>query len=282
MRPMFKEMVRLTDEFQQRSILGDSTAPWRDHVLSSRENVSKFAFGTGLIVELSEFITEAGYKWWQTNEYNREKVCSERTDCFQCAISFLLLLGEGKDHEELASDIFDAWNGVWRCSSEPRSRMTAVTEDFTRAVAAASKAQTCLIESLGIVHDDYDGYIYSDFLSTFFYLFDMCKEVELSSQDLAFRFYGKSALIKVRRDAIQKYGSYDKKWFVSTEVAGFEGVEDNKILSYVLEHAKGFSYDELLSVLSRIYLDQHCSVWTVEYEDDIKAIVSQHIRGRKQ
>lgn len=253
-KKMFQDVLEMQNECNAVAVSGNLAANWIE-AIESRGGVVEYAYGNALIVELGEFLTEVGYKWWKKTDSHRDKAQMELIDVFHFLLSMMLIDGKGKSAEEIAElaeriiQHLDYYHNSLSKSLTTKqvcsvcvSRMAACAGAWQEEQEYARKPNTATLHKLLI------------------YFFVAAEEIGLSGEDLYRSYVGKNILNVFRYENGFKDGSYLKTWFSTDD---FKGVEDNEVLQCVLDNLKpeNTTKEFIKSVLTTIYR----SIFTGEF-----------------
>lgn len=148
-------------------------------------------------VECAELMDHYGWKWWKSQEHDREQIRLELIDIWHFGLSAELVQQQGDIQKAVDSML----SGVEQINT------ASATDDFKQAVDE--------LASHALIHRNLKLPVFLQLLS----------EMDTSFDDLHRIYVGKNVLNRFRQDNGYKDGSYRKQW---------QGREDNEHLAEIM------------------------------------------------
>lgn len=256
-KQQIRDMLEMQNSCNAVAITGKIDGKWQDFVYLHQLSFDHFSYSNALIVELGEFLTEVGYKWWKQTTPNIEHAKMELIDVFHFLLSMVLVDIEVADDFECGK-IQDAYlkSGDYYESLGNRRNQQQICGLCVSSMAlhAGKWAERVRHDGPGHVK------LSEECSNLLIYFFIACRAIGLSPKELYRTYVGKNVLNVFRYENGFKDGTYEKRWFKRGNLPD-DGLEDNEVLNLVLNKlGDEASAAEIKGLLTKLYAKRNTGV----------------------
>ena len=225
---MISEMVKEMMSLQEKLNIETNGKDWKSGVTNKGRNIDWFLC---VAMETAELIGSFNWKHWKdiNSSHDLENAKIELVDIWHFIMSQCIVRGTTLRTAMhcLSVGTSGAYNYINEISKEPDFEALRIKE---------------IIQTSKILMANACDELLDDTICNFF---SLCYFIDLPIERLYTLYIGKNALNKFRQDNGYKEGTYIKLW---------NGVEDNVIMTTILDSNPGISYINLLQSLEDHYI----------------------------
>ncbi len=218
---MILEMFKLQEELNRETNGED----WREGFTKEGKIIN---WKRCIYMECAELIDSFPWKHWKHSNFNYSNLKLELVDIWHFVMSYILATTTFKEGVEIVNSSLNSPSKIKIPSNLPLEKIDYFLEPFEELMRLALTPSSTPKE------------LTSQF-------FSCCKSVNLTLPQLYKLYIGKNILNRFRQDFGYKEGSYKKIW---------DGVEDNEVLTQLLEKNPSISPNALYQELQKRYTAQ--------------------------